>query len=310
MLRFGSMQVRSGHMMKPWEAIVAAVVLLVLRQPTAAVAEVAVMPGCPARCGEVSVPYPFGISPGCYWPGFNLTCDTMHSPPKLLIGNGTLQVVDISLPDATVRVLGPSVDLQYDGISGNGTWQWLIDDGPYFVSEKHNRFTLTGCHVLAQLIGRTNNTIAGCASFCSISDMWMSDPEAPTSGTCDGIGCCQTPISIGRASYDVRLIWVRDESTYEVNKPISAFIAEQGWYDRLLQAYSNSTPPAPESVPVVLGWSIGTTWGSWGSNLRAPAMMPNSTCPVPTDAASSACRSAHSSCRNATTYYRSGYVCQ
>lgn len=46
---------------------------------------------CRTRCGDVSVPFPFGVSPGCHLPlpGFDLTCDTSHTPPRLLIGNGT-----------------------------------------------------------------------------------------------------------------------------------------------------------------------------------------------------------------------------
>nr|CAB3489390.1 unnamed protein product [Digitaria exilis] len=58
-------------------------------------------------CGNVSVRYPFGLSPGCYWPGLNLTCDTSHG--RLLLGDGTLRVTSISLyhSDAgpTVRVV-------------------------------------------------------------------------------------------------------------------------------------------------------------------------------------------------------------
>jgi hypothetical protein len=66
---------------------------------------------CTTICGDVIVPYPFGLTAGCYLPGFNLTCNTSQTPPRLFLGDGTLQVVDISLENSTVRVLGPDIPM-------------------------------------------------------------------------------------------------------------------------------------------------------------------------------------------------------
>jgi hypothetical protein len=67
------------------------------------------LPGCNTTCGDVSVPYPFGFGPSrCYWPGFNLTCDTSrsHQPPRLLLdADGNLQVAEIFLSNQTVRLM-------------------------------------------------------------------------------------------------------------------------------------------------------------------------------------------------------------
>jgi hypothetical protein len=47
------------------------------------------LPNC-----STSVPYPFGIEPGCYLLGFNLTCNTSRTRPGLFLLR--VQVVDIS----------------------------------------------------------------------------------------------------------------------------------------------------------------------------------------------------------------------
>jgi len=48
---------------------------------------------CSTHCGNISISYPFGIEPGCYHLGFNLSCDHSHNPPKLFLGDGTVEVL-------------------------------------------------------------------------------------------------------------------------------------------------------------------------------------------------------------------------
>lgn len=87
--------------------VLAATALLHLAAADAPPAQIG-LPGCKTTCGNMSVPYPFGIQPRCYRPGFNLTCDTRHGTPRLLLGDGSFRVVDIFIQNGTVRV-------QYEG---------------------------------------------------------------------------------------------------------------------------------------------------------------------------------------------------
>ena len=40
----------------------------------AATDDAALLPGCTSLCGNISIPHPFGVEPGCFLPGFNVTC--------------------------------------------------------------------------------------------------------------------------------------------------------------------------------------------------------------------------------------------
>jgi hypothetical protein len=268
------------------------------------------------------VPYPFGIGDGCSLPlpGFNLTCDqTQQHPPRLLLGDGgTLQVVEISLANSTVRAIDTAgaVNITYHGApEGNGTWSGLGSGSgdTYVLSEERNQFVVTGCNVQGTLLGHSRNVIIGCSSFCSIKDIWIN-PVVNTSGgdgtvACSGVGCCQTPIPIGRPNYTVEFKYLDLE--YMGKLPTALRIAERGWFDGVAaQMLNESTTDAQVQqvpAPVVLEWVVAST----------PVAPPGSTaaedtgnwsCPV--DAARSACRSSHSTCHNVTGNYRNGYVCR
>ncbi|GJN03904.1 hypothetical protein PR202_ga21399 [Eleusine coracana subsp. coracana] len=73
----------------------------------AASASAAIGPGsnCTRSCGDIDIPYPFGVEPGCYHAaGFNLTCNHTYQPPMLFLGDGTVQVLEISVANGTTSM--------------------------------------------------------------------------------------------------------------------------------------------------------------------------------------------------------------
>uniref|UniRef100_A0A0D9XGS5 Protein kinase domain-containing protein n=1 Tax=Leersia perrieri TaxID=77586 RepID=A0A0D9XGS5_9ORYZ len=273
-------------------------------------------PGCPDRCGDVHVPFPFGIGDGCSLPGFALTCNTTtNRPPRLMIGNTTLQVVNISLPNSTLRALDTAgaVHIKYGIIDGNGTWPGVSGagaGGPYVVSEDNNQLLVTGCNILVTLFGNAGNVITGCASLCAINDQWAGAVILNPRDKCSGIGCCQTPIPIGRTTYRVNLTNL--ERTRELSGQVleAVRIAERGWFDgvaaELLKNQSTlSDTTARIPVPVVLEWAVAST----PVITAGVPQFDNASCPTPAAARKSACVSSNSKCVNVTGNYRTGYVC-
>ncbi|RCV25661.1 hypothetical protein SETIT_5G183200v2 [Setaria italica] len=301
--------------------IPAALLLLMLQLISSADAQLGgagPAPGCPTTCGNVTVPYPFGIRDGCFLPGFNLTCDQTRRPPRLLLGDdGALEVVEISLVNSTVRAMDTAGAVNISnfvgpGPEGNGTWRGLgsASNSPFILSERRNQFVVTGCNVQGTLLGDSGNIITGCSSFCSIRDTWINPVvSSPASGGgCSGIGCCETPIPIGRPSYAVKLKALDPNHENDGMLPMAVRVAEQGWFDgvaaQMLNGSVASSSVLQTAVPVMLEWAVA-------SIMIVPPHangIGNSSCPV--DAARSACRSSHSTCRNVTDNYRTGYVCQ
>ncbi|TKW01559.1 hypothetical protein SEVIR_8G189100v4 [Setaria viridis] len=260
---------------------------------------------CPKMCGDVEVPYPFGIGADCARPGydyFRVDCNHSFNPPRPY--TGSLEIISISLDAGEVRVAAP---VSYICYTSSNTFQssqgfvWKVN-APYLISTARNFFTVIGCNTLAYLQGRDDwSYYTGCITSCENLE------EAARNGEeCTGLGCCQTLISRNLSTIGVN--W--NNGTRSINpawsySPCSyAILAEKGRYKfnprDLVRDENDSFASwvAKEKIPMVLDWAIR---GNGSCRPPAKDAGPSAKLTAPD------CVSEHSFCVNATQ--GSGYLC-
>lgn len=145
-------------------------------------------------------------------------------------------------------------------------WSWSLDGDsiggmlPYTLREFRNELILTGCNVQVTLLNRSSRgglIVNGCASFCSATLLEIHGKM------CSNIGCCQSSISVGYASYSLQLKRVdsglpkprKDMVLPDEANVVNVIIAEAGWLwlnkDRISDLALGRTA-AELKVPVIL----------------------------------------------------------
>jgi hypothetical protein len=179
---------------------------------------------------------------------------------KLLLGDG-VEVLDISLPDRTVRIQTKISWVEY-AAEFNGSWSVPAPDGPLMVSTARNSFVAFGCNVLAKLI--PYGTVLSYASTCAAACM-----NTPDVSSCSGVRCCQTSIaSLGSDLpwYGIQVKHLEGETGNYYHRAV--FIVDQDWFNRVEAAMASNFSTLffgnrfyeqvvlVDSVPVVLEWSL------------------------------------------------------
>ncbi|XP_058110490.1 putative wall-associated receptor kinase-like 16 [Magnolia sinica] len=244
--------------------------------------------GCPEKCGDVNIPYPFGIGDSCNIGigGFNISCNSTVHPPKPFLGDN-IEILNISLLEGLMRVLN-YVSYQCYNQTGEAypnfkNWVRLGENSLTF-SETHNKFTAIGCDTLGIIYGP--NFTGGCMSFCS-------DTKSVIDGSCSGVGCCQNDIPKGLKSFEMDLNSLSKHSSVLNFNPCSfAFLVEVNAFSfKASDVEGIKFWNRSERVPVVLDWAVG-----------------NKSCEIAKkESASFACVSENSSCYNSSNGL--GYRC-
>ncbi|KAL6206515.1 hypothetical protein ACLB2K_023763 [Fragaria x ananassa] len=114
------------------------------------------LPGCTDRCGDLVIPYPFGIGEGCYLrPEFQITCDQSMEPPSANWTDSNIHITNFWLAEGEMQIMSYTARDCYDQ-KGEGTYQnspELTLIPPYTISATKNKFIAVGCDTYAIFTG-------------------------------------------------------------------------------------------------------------------------------------------------------------
>ncbi|CAN6545998.1 unnamed protein product [Malus baccata var. baccata] len=253
----------------------------------AAVAAAQALPGCPYKCGNLSIPYPFGISDGCQLSDeFLIVCNETSQPPTAFLTGTAIPVSNISLDGELQIMQFVARDCYVEGglsDTKKSNTPRLKLFPPYTISGTKNKFIAVGCDTYAIFEGvrGSEKYVTGCMTFCeSLGSIRES---------CSGIGCCQTSIPSGlqvrtvmmSSYFNHTLIWDFNPCSY-------SFIVEEGQFtfsNRSFQELENTS-----RLPMVLNWAIGDEECDAAQKREDYACKGNSTCISPVNLSGYFCR--------------------
>ncbi|KAL9230545.1 hypothetical protein vseg_005883 [Gypsophila vaccaria] len=159
-------------------------------------------PGCPRKCGNLTVPYPFGIGPGCsHSPVYSLECDQSYNPPRAFIDKLNLTSTSFrvfNITETQIHVNGmiaytcPATNETIGGIVSSKTVEFLPPpNSPFTLSSTANWFSMAGsCDYVAPILTPSNYAEnLSCPMSCYGKPVAVFSP-----GVCgDKNGCCKRP---------------------------------------------------------------------------------------------------------------------
>lgn len=281
----------------------ALIVLLSLLAPASAAGVVVALPGCRDRCGNITVPYPFGIGAGCYRDDgvgqFELICnDTHYSPPRLSMYSFDHKLTELSLATGEARTYHNATRDCYSAtgelVRNTDRYMSLGEGGTYLFSAGKNRLVALGCPNFGYFADAEGNYVSGCTSACQQSQYTIP-------GDCTGVGCCESQIPVRVNFFEPNQINLQesrpnDSSSFSNSNNATAcryvFIVEADWFHLKYSDHAFVNPTGDFAVPIVLDWAVR-------NSPNCSAAKRNTT--------DYACRSANSNCTDSTN--GPGYRC-
>ncbi|KAF7816780.1 putative wall-associated receptor kinase-like 16 [Senna tora] len=219
------------------------------------------LPGCPNKCGDVEIPYPFGVGHQsgtgnkCFLEEetFSLSCDE----------NSKLWHRNVEISSISVRG-HMDMSMNVSRVCYDGSGRVLTENAAYLttpaftISSKENKFTSVGCDTYGYILGSQSSGSAygsyatGCLTKCNTIP--NEENAKLNSNSCSGIGCCTVDIPLGMRNITSQAYSFNNHAqVWDFNNCSYAFVAKREWFNFSLDfldylPYSNT--------PLVVDWTI------------------------------------------------------
>jgi hypothetical protein len=227
-------------------------------------------PGCSDKCGNISIPFPFGMNPGCFREGFQVTCNHSFQPPRAFLaynGSGMItletnysedpgnhsmvghynntnlvvspvELIDISIAKSEARASGTATSFcRVNATQGFMRNQMVIlgseMKGPFLLSATRNVLIGVGLVALPMLFKYSPLSPAKENILASCRADLHGNLQLADNGSCSGRGCCQAsvPAAGGAPLFGFDFTVAATTQNTETNPCSYAMVAESSWYN-------------------------------------------------------------------------------
>ncbi|PIA32823.1 hypothetical protein AQUCO_04300033v1 [Aquilegia coerulea] len=211
---------------------------------------------CQSKCGNITIPYPFGIGEECSidkW--FTVYCNTTFHPPKPFLAGGEVELIEVSQYEIRIKTyVFSSCNIGKNTITFNQNYMStfvgvVFEETPFTLSSK-NMLIVLGCNTVVRPTRSfgTSDYMSACVSTCG---------DGMKNGLCFGNGCCENSIPQGLKAFYIEKIGRIQNYDYITSLQAcdSTIIVEKEKYSFNVSDLSDISSLG--NNPMVLNWAVG-----------------------------------------------------
>nr|XP_011460400.1 PREDICTED: wall-associated receptor kinase 2-like [Fragaria vesca subsp. vesca] len=220
-------------------------------------------PGCQEKCGDLIIPYPFGVGEFCSMrPEFTVTCDqsTTAAPSSANFTNSTftfpITISNFSLVDGELQVLQAIARDCFDEEGNTTNIGSVLQLPPSYTISTRNDFFIIGCNVLG-VFGEGVDV----GYETGINSAFCMDFLPNLTKSCSGVGCSRTTVPGGMQNVSILMEKMNDFNAtdlWQSNYPCSyAFIVKDGNFTFDPESSFQQLKTTRQQLPVAVNWAVG-----------------------------------------------------